>query len=116
MKSVAVMVAASVGTWLAASLVVDARFHRELLYGMVGPLVGVSGSWVAVERTYRRDPQAVTRAMMKGFAFKVVFFGAYVVAMVEGLSLRPVPFIASFVSYFCGLYLMEALYLQRLFK
>ena len=115
MKGVAVMVAASVGTWLVASLVLDARIQRELLYGMVGPLVGVSGSWVVVERTYRRDPQAVTRAMIGAFAFKLVFFGAYVTVMLRGLSLSPVPFVVSFVSYFCGLYLMEALYLRRLF-
>ena len=110
------MVAAGVGTWLAASLVVDARMQRELLYGMVGPLLGVGGSWVAVERTYRRDPQAVTRVMIGAFACKLVFFGAYVVAMLRGLSLSPGPFVISFVSYFCGLYLAEALYLRQLFK
>lgn len=116
MKAVAVMVAASVSTWLLASLLLPARMQRELLYGMVGPLVGVAGSFIAVERTYRRDPQAVTRVMIEAFAFKVVFFGVYVMVMLRGLSLRPVPFIVSFMSYFCGLYLMEALYLRRLFK
>ena len=116
MKAVAVMVAASVGTWLVASLLVDWRVQRELLYGMVGPLVAVSGSWDAVERTYRRDPQAVTRMMILAFAFKIVFFGTYVIVMIRGLSLSPVPFGVSFVSYFSGLYLMEALYLRRLFK
>ena len=116
MKSVAVMVAASVGTWLVASVVLDARVQRELLYGMVGPLVGVSGSWVVVERTYRRDPRAVTRAMVGAFAFKLVFFGAYVMVMLRWLSLGRAPFVVSFVSYFCGLYLIEALYLRRLFK
>jgi hypothetical protein len=116
MKSVAVMVAASVSTWFLASFVVDARVQRELLFGMVGPLVGVTASWVLVERTFRRDPLAVTQAMIWGFALKLVFFGAYVVVMVRALSLNPFPFAVSFVSYFCGLYLMEALYLRRLFN
>lgn len=116
MKGVAVMMAASIGTWLVASLAIDARVQRELLFGMLGPLAGVSGSWVMVERTYRRDPQALTRAMITGFAFKLVFFGAYVIVMLRGLSLSPVPFTVSFVSYFVGLYLMEALYLRQLFK
>ena len=115
MKGVAVMVAASVGTWFVASLLVDARMHRELLFGMIGPLVGVSGSWLVVERIYRRDPQAVTSAMIVAFGFKLVFFGAYVTAMLRGLSLSPVPFVVSFLTYFCGLYLTEALYLRRLF-
>ena len=116
MKALGVMMAAGLGSWLVASLVIDSRLRLELLCGMAGPLAGVGGSWVLVERTHRRDPQAVTAAMIWAFAFKVVFFGAYVAVMLLGLSLRPVPFVASFVSFFCGLYLMEALYLQRLFK
>jgi uncharacterized membrane protein YdfJ with MMPL/SSD domain len=87
-----------------------------MLGGMLGPLAGASGSWILVERTHRRSPQAVTAAMIGAFAFKVVFFGAYVAVMLLGFSLRPAPFVASFVSFFCGLYLIEALYLQRLFK
>ena len=88
----------------------------EVLCGMIGPLVGVGGSWVLVERTHRRDPQAVTARMIVAFGFKLVFFGAYLTVMLRGLSLRPGPFVASFVCYIVGLYLMEALYLQRLLK
>ncbi len=116
MKAVAVMVAAGFGSWLVASLVLDSRTRLEVLCGMMGPLLGVSGSWVMVERTYRRNPQAVTALMIWAFGFKLAFFGAYVTAMIRGFSLRPVPFVVSFMSYFCGLYLMEALYLRRLFK
>jgi uncharacterized membrane protein YdfJ with MMPL/SSD domain len=116
MKPVAVMVAAGFGSWLVAALVLDSRIRVELLCGMIGPLAGVTGSWVLIDRLHRRNPGAVMAAMIGAFAFKLVFFGAYVTAMLQGLSLSPVPFVASFVSYFCGLYLMEALYLQRLFK
>jgi len=116
MKGVAVMVAAGFGSWLVASLLLGSRVRLELLCGMIGPLAGVSGSWVLVERTHRRNPQAVTSVMIAAFGLKLLFFGAYVAVMLVGLSLRPAPFMASFVSYFCGLYLVEALYLQRLFK
>ena len=116
MKAVAVMVAAGVGSWLVASLVLDSRTRLEVLCGMIGPLLGVGGSWIMTERTYRRNPQAVTNLMIWAFGFKLVFFGAYVTAMLRGLSLRPGPFVASFMVYFCGLYLLEALYLRRLFK
>jgi uncharacterized membrane protein YdfJ with MMPL/SSD domain len=53
--------------------------------------------------------------MMGGFLGKMVLFGAYVVIVLRGLSVRPVPFVASFTVYFIGLYLVEALYLKRLF-
>ena len=116
MKAAAVMVATGFGSWLVASLVLDSRTRLEVLCGMIGPLVGVGGSWVMIERTHRRNPQAVTNLMIWAFGFKIVFFGAYVTAMLRGFSLRPVPFVVSFMSYFCGLYMLEALYLRRLFK
>jgi len=114
MKPVAVMVAAGVGSCLAAALLVDARTRVEVLFGMVGPLAVAVGSWVLAARTYARNPQALTSVLIAAFAVKVVFFGAYVVVMLKLLLLRPVPFVASFVSYFVGLYLMEALYLRRM--
>src|SRR5262249_44574318 len=98
MKAVAVMTAASVSAYIVASMLVDGRVQRELLWGMAGPLLAVSGSWLAIERAYRRDPGAVTRLMIAGFGFKIVFFGTYVVVMLRGLALSPVPFVVSFVS------------------
>jgi hypothetical protein len=115
MKPVAVMIATAVGSWLVASVLIDSRMRLEVLGGMIGPLIGVSGSWLLVERRYRRNPQTVTSLMIWAFGFKLVFFGAYLTVMLRVLSLRPVPFVASFVSYVGALYLMEALYLQRLF-
>jgi hypothetical protein len=50
-----------------------------------------------------------------GFAIKLVFFGAYLTVGLRVLSLRPVPFVVSFTGYFIVLYLIEALYLKRLF-
>ena len=52
--------------------------------------------------------------MIVWFALKFVFFGAYVAVMLRLLSLRPVPFMSAFVSYFIALYAMQALFLKRL--
>jgi hypothetical protein len=52
--------------------------------------------------------------MVAGFGVKMVFFGAYVAIALKVLSLRPIPFVASFTGYFIGLHLIEALYLRRL--
>jgi hypothetical protein len=113
MRPVVVMIAVSVASWLAVSLLLDARTRQEVLFGMLGPLAMATGSWVVMGRTYSRTPGRLTSVMIAAFAFKAVFFGAYVVVMLELLSLRPVPFAASFVGYFSGLYLIEALYLRR---
>jgi hypothetical protein len=38
----------------------------------------------------------------------------YVAVMLKLLSLRPVPFVFAFTSYFIALYAMQALFLRRL--
>jgi len=109
------MVIVSVAACLAVGLWLDGRTRVAVLLGMSGPLLAAAGSWMLAERTYRRDPQALTSLMISGFLFKLVFFGLYVAATMMLLSPRPVPFVASFVGYFVGLYLTEAVLLRRLF-
>jgi hypothetical protein len=109
------MVAASVGSWLAATAVVGRQTGIEVLFGMLAPLAVVTGTWVLAERTYRRNPERLTALMITFFVGKMAFFGAYVAVMLAVLKLRAIPFVVSFTSYFIGLYLIEALCLRRLF-
>ena len=101
-------------SWLVAAGLLDTQARIAVLYGMLGPLAMVAGSWVLMERAYRRNPQRLTGIMVAAFAGKLVFFGAYVAVMLRVLSLSPRPFVASFTGYFIALYLIEALYLRRL--
>ena len=116
MTAVAWMTGAAVASWLVATAVVGTRARLEILFGMIGPLVASSGSWALARRTYRRDPARLTRLMAAAFLAKLVFFGVYVAVALGVLSLRPVPFVVSFTSYFIGLYGVEALLLRRLFR
>ena len=115
MKEVAWMAGGSVAAWLLASVVVGREAGIELFFGMLGPLLIACATWVMAERTYTRDPQALTGLMVAAFAFKLVFFGGYVAVMLKVIGLRLVPFAVSFSSYFIALHLVEALYLRRLF-
>jgi len=105
----------SVLSWLAASATWGLRTGVEILLGMFAPLLAVSISCAVVKRTHARAPQRLTSLMAKAFAGKMIFFGLYVALMLGLLSVRPRPFIISFTSYFIVLYLVEALWLQRLF-
>jgi hypothetical protein len=109
------MVGASIAVWLAATAIVGARTGVDLLAGMVGPLAVAASTCVMIERTYRRHPGRLTSLMITAFGVKMVFFGAYVSIALLALSLRPIPFVTSFIGYFIGLYVTEALYLRRLF-
>jgi len=115
MRPVQWMVGGSVTSWLAAAALLGTRTSLEVLCGMIAPLVVAAGTWMLTERTYRRNPEQVTSLMILAFGAKLVFFGTYVVVMLNLLSLRPVPFMAGFVGYFIALHLTEALYLRRLF-
>ena len=116
MNAVVAMMGASVASALVIGALVDPRARLAVLLGMLGPLLVASGSWMLTERVYRQRPQALTSVMIASFAFKVLFFGVYVTVLLRVVALRPVPFIASFTGYLAGLYLMEALYLRRLFR
>jgi hypothetical protein len=110
------MVAASVLSWLVIAGTAGARVNPEVLYGMLGPLAVASVSWVVTERTYVSSPERLTGVLVQGLAVKAVFFGVYVAGMLRVISVRPVPFVISFTSYFIALHLMEALFMRRLFE
>jgi len=109
------MVGASLAVWMAVTAIAGSRTGLDVLAGMVGPLVVATSTWVMTERTYRRRPERLTALLITAFGVKMVFFGAYVAIALLMLSVRPIPFVASFIGYFIGLYLIEALYLRRLF-
>jgi hypothetical protein len=110
------MIAGSLGASLVAIALNGRRDGPEVLLGMLAPLAAVSASWVVTERAYRRDPARLMGLMMRAFAAKMVFFGAYVAVMLKIVGLRPVPFVVSFAGFFIALYLVEALLMRRLFS
>jgi hypothetical protein len=115
MSLVAWMAAASVVSWAVVAALVEPAARAATFSGMVGPLAVAAASWVLAERTWRRNPEELTRLMIGAFGGKMVFFGAYVAVMLEAVSLPPVPFVVSFAAYFIALHFVEALSLKRLF-
>jgi hypothetical protein len=87
----------------------------DVAAGMGAPLAAAAGTWLLVERGARTNPAGVTSLMMAAFFVKLVLFGVYVVVMMRGVRVAPVPFIASFTTSFVGLYVAEALLMRRLF-
>ena len=114
MIPVAWMAGAGLGSWLVVSAIWGDRVNPEALAGLLGPLASACATWLAVERTWRSAPERLTGVMIVGFAIKLVFFGLYLGVVLRVLSLRPVPLVGAFVSYFIALYAMQALFLRRL--
>jgi len=114
MTQVWLMTVGSVVAWLVASLSAP-EASVALLLGMLAPLAVVTTSLLLIDRGYRREPLRLTSLMIKAFMGKIVFVGTYVTLMMGVLSVPVVPFITSFTASFIVLYLVEALYLRRLF-
>ena len=110
------MAAASVTSWIVVAAFVGRTASYEILLGMLGPLTAAVGTWLLAARVYREHPEQLTGLMAAGFALKMIFLGAYVAVMLRVMRVRPFPFVVSFTGYFIGLYLMEALFLRRLFS
>jgi hypothetical protein len=115
MKPLATMVGVVMGGWLVATMVAPIPINPEALAGVLGPLASAVISWSLASRTFRRSPERLTNVMMMGFAAKAVFFAAYLVVMVRGLSLGSMVFVASFVGSFIVLHVIEAQGLKQLF-
>jgi hypothetical protein len=115
MKVIAWMIAASLLSWLVIAAFVDSRARTATLFGMLAPLGVAAASWLMSVRAWRRNPESLTSLMMGAFVGKKVFFGVYVAAVLKGLAVAPIPFVASFAGYFIALHLAEALALRSMF-
>ena len=110
------MAGVSIASWLAATRLLDIDAEREIVLGMIGPLVAAVVTWVLVERTWTSShPERLTPLMIQAFAAKMVFFGVYIVVILKMLPVRPIAFVVSFTSYFIALHVTEALCMRRLF-
>jgi hypothetical protein len=109
------MTAGSVLSATVASIATRGRAATEIWLGMLAPLAVALVTWKLIERVYREQPERLTSWMMKAFAGKLVFFGAYVGLAIGVLRVQPVPFIVSFTTCFIALHLIEALWMKRLF-
>ena len=76
----------SVASWLAPSAGSARRRRAASAARHAGAAAVAVTTWVLAERTYRRDPARLTGVMMAAFVGKMVFFGAYVAVMLDGLS------------------------------
>ena len=95
----------SIAAWLVATRLLNIDADRELVLGMIGPLLAAVVTWVMIERTWTsRHPERLTPLMIQAFAAKMVFFAIYIVVMLKMMPVRPIEFVVSFTSYFIALH------------
>lgn len=116
MKLVGWMTAISAVSALVVTLLPGIDDSLAVWLGMLGPLAITAVGWLAVESAYRKGPESLTAVQVRLFVGKVVFVGAYIIAILGTTPARPAPFAVSFTAYFVGLYVAEAMALHRLLQ
>jgi hypothetical protein len=113
MGAVVGMIVASLASWGLIAMIPGGPGARDVGLGMAGPLVAAVGTWVMIARTIKVDPMRLTNRLLVGLMVKVVFFAAYAVLAIRGLSAAVRPFALSFAGYFIALHMVEAILLRR---
>jgi hypothetical protein len=88
----------------------------EVLLGVVAPVLTTAASWVSVSRAWATAPASSLPVMIRGFVVKSVFFVAWVVIVLKGFEVRPVPFVVSLTVSYLVLHFVEAWCLKRLMQ
>jgi hypothetical protein len=114
MKPIVWMIGGCLGSWAAITVAAGPAVNPELLWGMTGPLASAVATWRVIDRVHASAPERLTNVMIAAFGAKVVLFAAYVIVLLAGVGLRPLPFVAAFTGYYVALHVAEALCLQRL--
>jgi len=116
MKLIIYMFFFTLGSWgLAAGLFFPA-FRWEMFLGMIAPLVIGLLTLFCEKKIYDRNPADLTPFMLKAFAGKMIFYGAYFIYIFTFYTFNPMPFIISFICYFITLHISEALFFKSIFK
>ncbi len=104
------------GSWGLLSGLIPKLVVVEIFWGMLGPwLVGIV-TIILVQHTFRQKPQDLTKLMIKSFFGKMLFYSVYISLLIIFGSMETVYFVISFTVYFIVLHIIEALYLQSIFK
>ena len=86
----------------------------EIFLGLVGPvLVGFITIFYMIKYSNRRAIR-FNRMLVRGFAIKFIFYGAFIITIFSVYSFKPVPFMCSFTVSFIGLHMMEAVVLKKI--
>lgn len=109
------MAAAAAACLILVLLAAGRDAQLAVLLGVPGPLAAAVGSWTLLARARARTPDRVSALMVKLFAAKLLFFGAYVVLAVPLLDGGIKAFVVSFTCQYVVLHAIEAMSLRRLF-
>ena len=92
------------------------QYISEIFLGMVAPLLVTVFSIFWIEKVFKTDKEILTATMAKSFFIKMVLFALYFIIILGFYTFEPIPFVISFTGFFILFYVIEAVFLQKLFR
>jgi len=91
-------------------------YFIEIFLGMTAPLLVTIISILWIKKVFKIDPEKTTVTMTKAFFIKMVLFALYFIIILSFYTFEPNPFVISFTGFFILFYVIEAMFLQKLFQ
>lgn len=92
------------------------QYIKEIFIGMIAPLLVTIFSIAWIKHVSKADPGKITATMTKSFFIKMVLFTLYFIIILRFYTFETIPFVISFTGFFILFYIIEAIFLQKLFK
>ena len=92
------------------------QYIVEIFIGMIAPLLVTIFSIVWIKNVFKTDPEKITATMTKSFFIKMVLFALYFITILSFYAFEPNPFVISFTGFFILFYIIEAIFLNKLFQ
>lgn len=92
------------------------QYIIEIFIGMAAPLLVTIFSIIWIKKVFKADPEKLTSTMAKSFFIKMVLFALYFIIILSFYAFEPNPFVISFTGFFILFYIIEAMFLQKLFQ
>ncbi len=89
-------------------------FTYEIFLGILAPILVGYGTLFFIKKYSNMGMIYLNGVIIKGFAIKFIFYGAFILIIFTVYSFNPIPFMCSFIASFVGLHIMEALILKKI--
>tara|TARA_Y100001970_G_scaffold164282_1_gene200757 strand:+ start:2485 stop:2835 length:351 start_codon:yes stop_codon:yes gene_type:complete len=90
------------------------NFAHEIFLGLLAPILVGYVTVFFMEKYSNMGMIYLNGVIIKGFAIKFIFYGAFILIIFTVYSFNPIPFMCSFTASFVGLHIMEALILKKI--
>ena len=102
-------------TMIGFGLLIKPQFANEIIWGIFMPWIISSLEVFILHQVFNKEVLQTTKVLIYGFIIKMIFFGGFLLIIINFYSFNTVAFVFSFLASFLTFHTLEAIYLKLLF-